>query len=281
MKKTKLFTSKKLTTILALAVLTTILVISLAACSSKKSPEDTKLTVAASVTPHAEILQVAAKELSKQGYQVEIKEFTDYILPNKVTTDGDVDANFFQHVSYLDGYNQKNNTNLVSVGGIHYEPLCLYGGKTKSLAELADGAVIAVPNDPSNEARALLVLEQEGLIKLRENAGLDATILDIEENPRKLDIKELAAEQLPRSLEDVDFAVINGNFALQSDLSFEDALAVETLADETLELYQNVLVVREDKVNDPAIKALLEALKSDAVKDFILESWKGAVVPID
>ena len=226
-------------------------------------------------------LRVAAKELEKDGYEVEIKEFTDYILPNKVTTDGDVDANYFQHVSYLNDYNANNNTDLVSVGGIHYEPLCLYGGQTESLDELTDGATIAVPNDPSNEARALKVLQQEGLIKLREGAGLAATILDIEDNPRNLDIKELAAEQLPRSLEDVDFAVINGNFALQSGLSPEDALAIEVLDDETLGLYQNVLAVRAGSEDEPAIQALVEALKSDAVKDYINETWKGAVVPID
>ena len=272
-------TSKSLTRIVSLLLLLAFIFVGASACS--KDEEELKLTLAASVTPHAEILRVAAYELEKDGYEVEIKEFTDYILPNKVTTDGDVDANYFQHVSYLNDYNANNNTDLVSVGGIHYEPLCLYGGQTKSLDELADGATIAVPNDPSNEARALKVLQQEGLIKLREGAGLAATILDIEDNPRNLDIKELAAEQLPRSLEDVDFAVINGNFALQSGLSPEDALAIEVLDDETLGLYQNVLAVRAGSEDEPAIQALVEALKSDAVKDYINETWKGAVVPID
>ncbi len=272
-------TNKSLTRIVSLLLLLAFVFVGASACS--KDEEELKLTLAASVTPHAEILRVAAKELEKDGYEVEIKEFTDYILPNKVTSDGDVDANYFQHVSYLNDYNAKNNTDLVSVGGIHYEPLCLYGGQTASLDELTDGATIAVPNDPSNEARALMVLEQEGLIKLREGAGLAATILDIEDNPKKLDIKELAAEQLPRSLEDVDFAVINGNFALQSGLSPEDALAIEVLNDETLELYQNVLAVRAGSEDEPAIQALVKALKSDAVKDYINETWKGAVVPID
>lgn len=272
-------TSKSLTRIVSLLLLLAFIFVGASACSKDK--DELKLTLAASVTPHAEILRVAAKELEKDGYEVEIKEFTDYILPNKVTTDGDVDANYFQHVSYLNDYNANNNTDLVSVGGIHYEPLCLYGGQTESLDELTDGATIAVPNDPSNEARALKVLQQEGLIKLREGAGLAATILDIEDNPRNLDIKELAAEQLPRSLEDVDFAVINGNFALQSGLSPEDALAIEVLDDETLGLYQNVLAVRAGSEDEPAIQALVEALKSDAVKDYINETWKGAVVPID
>lgn len=272
-------TSKSLTRIVSLLLLLAFIFVGASACS--KDEDELKLTLAASVTPHAEILRVAAKELEKDGYEVEIKEFTDYILPNKVTTDGDVDANYFQHVSYLNDYNANNNTDLVSVGGIHYEPLCLYGGQTESLEELTDGATIAVPNDPSNEARALKVLQQEGLIKLREGAGLAATILDIEDNPRNLDIKELAAEQLPRSLEDVDFAVINGNFALQSGLSPEDALAIEVLDDETLGLYQNVLAVRAGSEDEPAIQALVEALKSDAVKDYINETWKGAVVPID
>ncbi|NLV99369.1 MAG: ABC transporter substrate-binding protein [Clostridiaceae bacterium] len=272
---------KKITRILTFVLLLALVVSVAAACGKKDDKDGKKLTIAASVTPHAEILRVAAKELEKDGYEVEVKEFTDYILPNKVTTDGDVDANFFQHISYLNHYNESNNTDLVSVGGIHYEPLCVYGGKTSSLSDLADGATIAVPNDSSNEARALMVLEQEGLIKLREGAGLAATILDIVDNPRNLDIKELAAEQLPRSLEDVDFAIINGNFALQSGLSPEDALAVETLSGETLELYQNVLAVNKGRENDPAIQALYKALKSDAVKDFINESWKGAVVPLD
>ena len=272
-------TSKSLTRIVSLLLLLAFIFVGASACS--KDEDELKFTLAASVTPHAEILRVAAKELEKDGYEVEIKEFTDYILPNKVTTDGDVDANYFQHVSYLNDYNANNNTDLVSVGGIHYEPLCLYGGQTESLDELTDGATIAVPNDPSNEARALKVLQQEGLIKLREGAGLAATILDIEDNPRNLDIKELAAEQLPRSLEDVDFAVINGNFALQSGLSPEDALAIEVLDDETLGLYQNVLAVRAGSEDEPAIQALVEALKSDAVKDYINETWKGAVVPID
>ena len=272
-------TSNSLTRFVSLLLLLAFIFVGASACS--KDEDELKLTLAASVTPHAEILRVAAKELEKDGYEVEIKEFTDYILPNKVTTDGDVDANYFQHVSYLNDYNANNNTDLVSVGGIHYEPLCLYGGQTESLDELTDGATIAVPNDPSNEARALKVLQQEGLIKLREGAGLAATILDIEDNPRNLDIKELAAEQLPRSLEDVDFAVINGNFALQSGLSPEDALAIEVLDDETLGLYQNVLAVRAGSEDEPAIQALVEALKSDAVKDYINETWKGAVVPID
>lgn len=272
---------KKFTRILTLILVLAVLFTTAAACGKKDDANDKKLTIAASVTPHAEILRVAAAELEKDGYEVEIKEFTDYILPNKVTTDGDVDANYFQHISYLNDYNENNKTDLASVGGIHYEPLCLYGGKTSSLAELADGATVAVPNDPSNEARALMVLEQEGLIKLKEGSGLAATILDIEENPRNLDIKELAAEQLPRSLEDVDFAIINGNFALQSGLSPENALAVETLSGETLELYQNVLAVRADKADDPAVLALYEALRGDAVKQFISETWKGAVVPLD
>ena len=272
-------TSKSLTRIVSLLLLLAFIFVGASACS--KDEDELKLTLAASVTPHAEILRVAAKELEKDGYEVEIKEFTDYILPNKVTTDGDVDANYFQHVSYLNDYNANNNTDLVSVCGIHYEPLCLYGGQTESLDELTDGATIAVPNDPSNDARALKVLQQAGLIKQRAGAGLAATILDIEDNPRNLDIKELAAEQLPRSLEDVDFAVINGNFALQSGLSPEDALAIEVLDDETLGLYQNVLAVRAGSEDEPAIQALVEALKSDAVKDYINETWKGAVVPID
>ena len=225
-------------------------------------PEGTVIRVAASPTPHAEILKVAKEVLAEQGITLEIEEFTDYIQPNMVTEDGQVDANYFQHITYLNDFNEQNGTHLVSV------------------ADLPDGAVIGVPNDPTNEGRALLLLQQEGLITLKEGAGLTATKLDIAENPKNLDIQELEAAQLPRSLDSLDLAVINGNYALQAGLNAADALAVESTDGEAAQAYVNVLVVKEGREEDPAIQALVDALKSDEVKAYMEETWPGAVVPM-
>ena len=244
------------------------------------SLEGTVIKVAASPTPHAEILKVAKDVLAEQGITLEIEEFTDYIQPNMVTEDGQVDANYFQHITYLNDFNEENGTHLVSVADLHYEPFGIYAGKTASLEELPDGAVIGVPNDPTNEGRALLLLQQEGLITLKEGVGLTATKLDIAENPKNLDIQELEAAQLPRSLDSLDLAVINGNYALQAGLNAADALAVESADGEAAQAYVNVLVVKEGRENDPAIQALVEALKSDEVKAFMEENWPGAVVPM-
>ncbi len=243
-------------------------------------PEGTVIRVAASPTPHAEILKVAKEVLAEQGITLEIEEFTDYIQPNMVTEDGQVDANYFQHITYLNDFNEQNGTHLVSVADLHYEPFGIYAGKTTSLADLPDGAVIGVPNDPTNEGRALLLLQQEGLITLKEGAGLTATKLDIAENPKNLDIQELEAAQLPRSLDSLDLAVINGNYALQAGLNAADALAVESTDGEAAQAYVNVLVVKEGREEDPAIQALVEALKSNEVKAYMEETWPGAVVPM-
>ena len=243
-------------------------------------PEGTVIRVAASPTPHAEILKVAKEVLAEQGITLEIEEFTDYIQPNMVTEDGQVDANYFQHITYLNDFNEQNGTHLVSVADLHYEPFGIYAGKTTSLADLPDGAVIGVPNDPTNEGRALLLLQQEGLITLKEGAGLTATKLDIAENPKNLDIQELEAAQLPRSLDSLDLAVINGNYALQAGLNAADALAVESTDGEAAQAYVNVLVVKEGREEDPAIQALVDALKSDEVKAYMEETWPGAVVPM-
>ncbi|WP_297288980.1 MetQ/NlpA family ABC transporter substrate-binding protein [uncultured Flavonifractor sp.] len=243
-------------------------------------PEGTVIRVAASPTPHAEILKVAKEVLAEQGITLEIEEFTDYIQPNMVTEDGQVDANYFQHITYLNDFNEQNGTHLVSVADLHYEPFGIYAGKTTSLADLPDGAVIGVPNDPTNEGRALLLLQQEGLITLKEGAGLTATKLDIAENPKNLDIQELEAAQLPRSLDSLDLAVINGNYALQAGLNAADALAVESTDGEAAQAYVNVLVVKEGREEDPAIQALVDALKSDEVKAYMEETWPSAVVPM-
>ena len=250
------------------------------AAENSASLEGTVIKVAASPTPHAEILKVAKDVLAEQGITLEIEEFTDYIQPNMVTEDGQVDANYFQHITYLNDFNEENGTHLVSVADLHYEPFGIYAGTTASLEELPDGAVVGVPNDPTNEGRALLLLQQEGLITLKEGVGLTATKLDIAENPKNLDIQELEAAQLPRSLDSLDLAVINGNYALQAGLNAADALAVESTDGEAAQAYVNVLVVKEGRENDPAIQALVEALKSDEVKAFMEENWPGAVVPM-
>ena len=242
---------------------------------------ETTLTVAASPTPHALILEEAAKILAELGITLKITEFTDYVQPNMVVESGEIDANYFQHVPYLEDFNAENGTHLVSVAQIHYEPFGLYPGKTASIEELADGAQIAVPNDGTNEARALNLLESLGLITLREGAGLGAIKADIVDNPKNLDIVEMEAAQLPRTLNSVDMAVINGNYALQANLSVtEDAVAAESAESVGAQTYANVLVVKEGNEENEAVQALVEVLKSDAIKTFIEETFQGSVVPL-
>ena len=241
----------------------------------------TTIKVAASPTPHAEILGVAKDLLAEQGITLDIIEFSDYVQPNMVTESGEVDANYFQHQPYLDSFNEENGTHLVSVGDIHYEPLGIYPGKSKSLDEISDGAVIAVPNDTTNEARALQLLAAQGIISIREDAGLTATGNDITENPHNVQVEELEAAQLPRTLADVDYAVMNGNYALEAGFSVsKDALATEDANSEAAQTYANVLVVKEGNENNPGVQALLKVLKSQEVKDFIEETYDGAVVPL-
>ena len=241
----------------------------------------TTLKVAASPTPHAEILNVAKEILAEQGIDLEVVEFSDYVQPNLVTESGEVDANYFQHTPYLDSFNEENGTHLVSVGAVHYEPFGIYPGKSDDLANIADGATIAVPNDTTNEARALQLLAAQGLITVRDGAGLTATVNDITDNPHNLQIKEIEAAQLPRTVQDVDFAVINRNYAMEAGFSVgKDALATEDASSEAAQTYANVLVVKEGRENDPAIQALYAALTGDKVKDYINSTYGGAVVPI-
>ena len=237
------------------------------------------LKVGATPNPHAEILAQIKDLLAQEGITLEVVEFTDYPLINTALNDGSLDANFFQHKPYLDNYNLENKTELVSVGTVHYEPMGIFAGKTKTLEELKDGATIAVPNDTTNEARALLLLEAEGLIKIKEGAGINATKTDIVENPKNLKIEELAAEQLPRSLPDVDLAVINGNYALQGGLKVTDALATEASDSLAAETYANVIAVRKGDESRPEIKKLVEALNSDTIRQYIEDTYEGAVVP--
>ena len=244
--------------------------------ATEETAEPVTLKVAASPTPHAEILLECVDILAEQGITLNVNEYGDYIVPNTAVEEGDEDANYFQHVPYLDNFNAENGTHLVSVAGVHVEPMGIYAGMTASLEELADGATVAVPNDVTNEARALLLLEAQGLITLSEEAGLEATPKDIVENPKNLEFKELEAAMLPNVLTEVDIAVINVNYALQAGFNpVEDALAIEN-ADSP---YVNILVVKEGNEGNPAIAALIEALHSDAVRDFINEKYAGAVVP--
>ena len=238
-------------------------------------------TVAASPTPHAEILNgPVKKELEKDGWTLEVKEFTDYVLPNTATEDGEVDANYFQHTPYLDSFNEEKGTHLVSVEGIHFEPFALYPGRTAKLEDLAEGAIVAVPNDTSNEARALLLLQDAGLITLAEDAGITATVRDITDNPLNLEIKELEAAAIPRVLEDVDIAAINGNYALDAGLTPDQRLWVEDPEGVGATTYANILVVKEGNEGSEKTKALAAALTSDATRDYINDTYDGAVVPV-
>ena len=256
-------------------------VLSLSVLSGCSQAEDKKLVVGASPTPHAEILKQAAPLLEEKGYQLEIKEFSDYVLPNTSLQDGELDANYFQHITYLDTFNAENGTDLVSAGSIHYEPFGIYAGRTKTLEELPDGGKISVPNDTSNEARALLLLESLGLITLKEGVGLNATVIDIAENPKNLQIVEIGAEQLVNMLPDVDFAVINGNYAIQGGLKVADALAIEGSDSVAVTNYANVVAVRAGDETREDIQALVEVLKSDTIKEYMEETYGGAVVPVE
>ena len=238
------------------------------------------IVVGASPAPHAEILEAAKTVMAAKGYDLQIQEYTDYVIPNQALDGGDLDANYFQHKPYLDSFNEQNGTNLVSAGAIHYEPFGIYAGKTASLEELPDKATVLVPNDVSNEARALLLLEAQGLIKLKDGVGLEATKNDIVENTKNLDIVELEAAQLPRSISDGDIAVINGNYAIEAGLKVSDALATEDSQSLAAATYGNVVAVREGEESSDATKALVEALTSPEVKQFMEETYEGAVVPL-
>lgn len=251
----------------------------LAGCSNDDNAEDKTITIAAVPTPHAEILtEVVAPELEKNGYKLEVREFTDYVQPNTVTEQGDVDANYFQHGPYLEDFNAQNGTHLVAVEEIHYEPFGLYSTKYDSLDQVPDGATIAVPNDATNEARALLLLQQEGLIELDPDAGVTATPNDITSNPHDYKFTELEAAVVPTVIEDVDVAAVNANYALEGDL-LDKRLAVEAADSLAAQTYANLLVVKEGNEDADKIKALADALHSDAVRDYINDNYDGAVLP--
>lgn len=244
--------------------------------------EDKTITVGASPTPHAEILEQAKPLLEEQGWELEIKVFDDYVIPNQVVDSGEIDANYFQHVQYLNDFNEQHGTHLVNAGGIHYEPFGIYPGTKSSLDELAEGDEIVVPNDTTNEARALLLLEANGVIKLKEDAGLTATVKDIEENPLNVEILELEAAQVPRVRDEVAVVVLNGNYALDAGLSvMKDSIAYESSDSETAKTYVNVIAVLEGNEESEKTQALVNVLKSDEIKNYINETYNGAVVPFE
>ena len=262
---------------ISLLLVGVLLALGVVGCAKKSE----NLVVGASPAPHAAILEVVKESLSKEGYELEIVEFADYVLPNLGVEDGSLDANFFQHQPYLDSFNEENGTDIVSVATIHYEPFGIYAGKVDSIEALTEGSQIAVPNDTTNEARALLLLEANGIIKLEEGIGLFATINDIVENPKNIEIVEVEAAQLPRTLQDVDLAVINGNYAIEAGLSVgEDALAIEDKESISAVTYGNVVAIKAGDEKREDIQALIKALQSDEVKAYIEENYEGAVVPI-
>lgn len=276
---------KKITYLLLALVLA---IGTLTACGSSDKESGTKeaagktIKVAASATPHAIILEEAKTLLKKQGWNLEIKVFDDYVQPNNVVESGEFDANYFQHIPYLENFNKEKGTHLVNAGGIHYEPFGIYPGTEKKLDELKEGDTIAVPNDTTNEARALLLLQDNGIIKLKDGAGLEATVKDIAENPKNIKIQELEAAQVSRVKDEVAFVVLNGNYALEAGYSVEkDSIAYEKSDSEAAKTYVNVIAVKEGNENNEGIKALISVLKSDEIKKFINEKFNGAVVPFE
>ena len=260
-----------------------LLVLGVAACGKTNEPaaEAKTITVAASTTPHAEILEQCKAAMTEKGFDLVIKKMDDYIIPNTSTENGEVDANYFQHTPYLEQFNAEQNTHLVSVAKIHYEPYAIYAGTAKALADLADGAKIAVPNDATNEARALMLLDAAGLIKLDDATNLTATKQNIVENPHNFEIVEMEAALLPGVLGEVAVAVINGNYALSAGLDVKTALATEDASSAAAQTYGNILVVKEGNENNDAVKALVEVLTSKEIAQFISDTYNGAVLPLN
>ncbi|MCF0131400.1 MAG: MetQ/NlpA family ABC transporter substrate-binding protein [Pseudobutyrivibrio sp.] len=240
------------------------------------------IKIAASPTPHAEILEQVKPLLAEKGYDLQVTVFEDYVIPNEVVESGEFDANYFQHVPYLDSFNEEKGTHLVDAGQIHYEPFGIYAGTKTDLAELADGDIIAVPNDTTNEARALLLLQDNGIIKLADGVGLTATVKDIVENPYNIELKELEAAQIARVVPEVSYVVLNGNYAIEAGyIVSKDALAYEKSNSTAAKTYVNIIAVKEGNENNEGIKALVEILKSDDIKKYINEKYEGAVIPFE
>ena len=256
------------------------LTLTLLLCACAPAAEDKTLVVGASPAPHAEILEFVKPMLEEQGIELQIEEFTDYVLPNQALEAGDLDANYFQHLPYLLDYDESTGATLVSAGSIHFEPLGIYAGKSSDLAVISDGAVIAVPNDATNEARALQLLAAQGLITLPEGAGLSVTARDVVDNPHNIEFLEIAAEQVPRSLQDVDFAVANGNYAVEAGI-LDKVIVTEDATSEGAQTYPNVIAVREGDEDREDIQALVAALKSEETRAFIEETYGASIIPVD
>ncbi len=267
-----------------LLLVLSLVVFSFAACGSASEEtsdaDQVVLKIGASSVPHAEILAFVKPMLAEEGIDLQITEYTDYVIPNTAVESHELDANYFQHMPYLDSFNEKNGTHLISAVAVHYEPMGIYAGKTASLDKIQDGATIAVPNDPTNEARALLLLEQEGLIKVKEGAGLSATPNDIVENPNNIKFFEAEAAAVARSIQDVDFAIVNGNYALEAGLKVSDALATESADSEAAQTFANIVAVYDGDQQRPEIQALVKALTSDETKQFMNDTYQGAVLPV-
>ena len=259
-----------------------VLAVGLTACGGKENKADDKtITVAASPTPHAEILEASKDLLKEKGYTLEIKEFDDYPQQNVVVDEGEFDANYFQHQPYLDNFNEEKGSDLVSAAKIHYEPLGIYPGASEDLENIKDGAKIAVPNDATNEARALLLLEENGIITLKEDAGLNATKKDVEKNPHNIEIVELDAAQIARVVEELDFVILNGNYALDAGFNVQtDAIVKEEADSEAAQTYANIIAVKKENKDSEKIKALVEVLQSEEIGKFITDTYEGAVVPM-
>ena len=275
---------------LSVLILSVLLVLAFAACqtvtaepiadASPAVESKGTISVAASPTPHALILAEAAKILAEQGWELNVIEFEDYVQPNLVVESGEIDANYFQHIPYLNSFNEEQGTHLVNAGGIHYEPFGIYPGTKASLSDLAEGDTIAVPNDTTNEARALLLLQDNGIIKLADGAGLTATVREIVDNPLNIKIQELEAAQVPRVKSEVALVVLNGNYALEAGFSVaHDSVAYEASDSEAAKTYVNVIAVKEGNENNEGIQALVAALTSDTIRDYINSTYDGAVVP--
>lgn len=250
------------------------------AATSSSASNSTVITVGASPSPHAEILKAVEDEIKAAGYELKVVEYNDYVQPNVALSEGDLDANYFQHKPYLDNYNQENGTDLVSAAAIHFEPMGIYAGKSSDIKNVPDGAKIAVPSDATNEARALLLLQDQGVLKLKDGVGLEATKNDIAENPHNVEFVEVEAASVPRTLQDADFGVINGNYALSAGLDTTATLASEGAGSEAAKTYANIVAVRKGEDQTDKTKALVKALTSDTAKKFIENQYKGSVIPV-
>ena len=250
------------------------------AATSSSASNGTVITVGASPSPHAEILKAVEDEIKSAGYELKVVEYNDYVQPNVALSEGDLDANYFQHKPYLDNYNQENGTDLVSAAAIHFEPMGIYADKSSDIKNVPDGAKIAVPSDATNEARALLLLQDQGVLKLKDGVGLEATKNDIAENPHNVEFVEVEAASVPRTLQDADFGVINGNYALSAGLDTTATLASEGAGSEAAKTYANIVAVRKGEDQTDKTKALVKALTSDTAKKFIENQYKGSVIPV-